>query len=92
MKAGEKEKYPRELADGDGNEEREWVGVFSPASLSIRCPQIHRDYSLNYKTNVRYLASQENILSRNVFKVHAKEASTFIYPFPFLLDFIYLQL
>ena len=50
--------------------------VFSLALLSICYPQIHCDYSLNYKTIARYLASLKNILSRNVFKLHAKEAST----------------
>lgn len=57
VKAGEKEKYLRELVKGDENDEREWVRAFSLALPNIRYLQIHCDYSLNYKTIVRYLAS-----------------------------------
>ena len=65
---------------GAGERRWEWVRVFSLALPNIRYPQIHQDNALNNKTIVRYLASLENILFHNVFKLHAKEASTFIYP------------
>ena len=66
---------------GAGERRWEWVRVFSLALFNIRYPQIHQDNALNNKTIVRYLASLENILFHNVLKLHAKEASTFIYPF-----------
>ena len=59
--------------------------VFSLALLSIRYSQIHCDYSINYKTIVRYLASLKNILVHNVFKLRAKGATTLIYLLPPLL-------
>ena len=69
-----------------GAGERQWerVRVVSLALPNIRYPH---DNALIYKTVVRYLASLENILFHNVFKLHAKEASTFIYPLPPSLGF-----
>ena len=72
---------------GAGERRWEWVRVFSLALPNIRYPQIHHDNALNYKTTVRYLASLENTLFHNVFKLHAKEAPTFIYPLPPSLGF-----
>ena len=72
---------------GAGERRWEWVRVFSLALPNIRYPQIHQDNALNNKKIVRYLASLENILFHNVFKLHAKEASTFIYPLPPSLGF-----
>ena len=61
--------------------------VISLALPNIRYPQIYHDNALSYKTIVRYLASLENILFHDVFKLHAKEESTFIYPLPPSLGF-----
>ena len=72
---------------GAGERRWEWVRVFSLALPNIHYPQIHHDNALNYKTTVRYLASLENTLFHNVFKLHAKEASTLIYPLPPSLGF-----
>ena len=58
---------------GAGERRGEWVRVFSFAFPSMAYPQIHHDNALNYKTIARYLASLENILFHNVFKLHAKE-------------------
>ena len=72
---------------GAGERRWEWVRVVSLALPNIRYPKIHHDNALNCKTIVRYLASLENILFHNVFKLHAKQASTFIYPLPPSLGF-----